>query len=153
METSRRKVILINPKFQISFITQIIYLSVVSITALYGANVWLFYKFSELGKEMGLPSDHIFFQFISAQKTQMNWTFLAVSIVLLALLSIAGAVISHKVAGPIYRLCLHLKEIKDGSKVAPFSFRNDDYFQEIADHLNPVLDKITSEKNKNDKVA
>lgn len=150
MQISKRKVILINPKFQLNIIAHFIGLSLISIAAFYAANAWFFYKFSELGKEMGLPAEHVFFQFINSQKMQMNWIFLAVSIVVLVILTLGGAVLSHKVAGPIYRLCQHLKGIGAGGDVRPLSFRNGDYFSEIVDHLNPVLEKVEKSSNKND---
>ncbi|HXH74264.1 MAG TPA: hypothetical protein VNJ08_04820 [Bacteriovoracaceae bacterium] len=143
---SKRKVILINRKFQLNIIAHFMGLSLISIAAFYAANLWFFHKFLDLGKEMGLPSEHVFFQFINSQKLQMNWIFLTVSIVVLIILTLGGAILSHKVAGPIYRLCKHLKGIETGDEVKPLSFREGDYFLEIVDHINPILKKVDINK-------
>lgn len=153
MEASRRKVILINRSFQLNIIAHFIGLATFAIGAFYAANAWFFYKLAELGHELQLPADHVFFQFVNAQKLQMNWIFLTVSLLVVAVLSVGGALLSHKVAGPVYRLCQHLKGINEGHTVKDLSFRKGDYFSEIADHINPVLKLVKQEKNDLDKAG
>src|SRR5262245_21870498 len=115
MSLSRRKVVLINPKFQLSIIGYFLALSTVSIAAFYAANLWFFHKFVLMGRNLNLPPDHVFYQFIHAQQAQMNLIFLGVSVAVVLFLVVGGLIMSHKVAGPIYRLCQHLKAINEGA--------------------------------------
>lgn len=142
MKASRRKVILINRKFQLNIIAHFIGLSLISIAAFYAANFWFFYQFVKMGQEMNLPPDHVFYHFIHAQEVQMNWIFIGVSLLVTVFLIIGGTILSHKVAGPIYRLCQHLKGIKEGDEVKPLAFRDGDYFPEITEHINPILERV-----------
>ncbi|HXH73432.1 MAG TPA: hypothetical protein VNJ08_00600 [Bacteriovoracaceae bacterium] len=154
MKFNKRKDFFINPKFQFSVIANFLALSLITISSFYAANFWFFYKFTQLGKNMGLPADHVFFQFIQTQKDQMNWIFIGVSILVSGILFMGGVLLSHKVAGPIYRLCQHLKAIETGGEVKPITFRKGDYFLEIVDHLNPILEKVvTTKKNDLDKAS
>ena len=147
MENSRiikifkvRKVILINKAFQLSILGWFSLLSVILISIFY-TSVWYF--FNNLKNEatsVGLPADHIFFDFINAQKTNMDSVFIITSIFALIFILIGGLVISHKVAGPIYRLTKHLKN-HNKNNIVPVKFRKGDYFPEIEEAFNEFLKK------------
>jgi signal transduction histidine kinase len=56
---------------------------------------------------------------------------------------------THKVAGPIYKLQKHLKEIRENGIKGHLFFRKGDHFSELADDVNLTLDSI-EESHKND---
>lgn len=153
MSSNRRKIIFINKDFQFKIIGYFAGLAFIAIGAFYAANLWFFWKFSQIGVEMGLPSDHIFYQFINNQKIHMNWIYFVVSVLVFCLLFFGGALLSHKIAGPVYRLCEHLKLINQGHQVGKVKFREGDFFPEIQDHINPVIDKINGKNSSEKKVA
>ena len=121
-------------------------LAAVAIGAFYVANLWFFWKFSQLGVEMKLEPNHVFFQFISAQKTQLSFTYAIVSVVVFTILALGGLFLSHRVAGPLYRLCSHFDEFNKGKDVGPVSFRKGDFFLEVPEHVNPVFMKRREEE-------
>jgi hypothetical protein len=49
---------------------------------------------------------------------------------------------TNRFAGPIFRLKRHLQELAEGKSVAPLSFREGDYWMEIAESFNGVLRKL-----------
>ena len=146
MKSYKRKIILINPKFQLKVIAFFVSLSALSIGSFYGACIWFFYQFHQMGKDLGLPADHIFYRFLSVQQAHLNYIFIGVSLVVLSILIVGGAILSHRIAGPIYRLCQHFKGISEEKEIRPLSFREGDFFQEITEAVNPVLKKM-NDKN------
>ena len=70
----------------------------------------------------------------------MDNVFINTSIFALFLILIGGLMISHKVAGPLYRLTQHLNN-HDRSNIVPVKFRTGDYFPEIEKAFNDFLEK------------
>ncbi|MCC6507857.1 MAG: hypothetical protein IT423_02030 [Pirellulaceae bacterium] len=50
--------------------------------------------------------------------------------------------LSNRFAGPIYRLRTHLKELNQNSNTCPLHFRDDDYWQQLADPINTMQLKL-----------
>jgi methyl-accepting chemotaxis protein len=134
-----RKVILINPRFQLTFLGYMVGMSFVAIIIFYIANRYFFWTFRQMGTTLGLPPDHIFFQFIGEQQTKMNVVFGVTSLAVFIALSIGGIVFSHWVAGPLYRLKRHLRDIASGKTMADVKFRKRDFFPELADGFNEMM--------------
>lgn len=132
---SRRK-ILINRAFQVPFVFRIWLMMTFVMGIVYLSNVYFFWRFLEKGRAMGLPDDHVFFQFIATQQAFMNWIFAATGLVVTAFVILAGLLLSHRVAGPLYRLNLHMNEVAEGRTKGDVRFRPRDYFQELAVSFN-----------------
>lgn len=64
----------------------------------------------------------------------------------LALVFIVCIFMSHKVAGPMYKLQNHLINIKNGGEVKPVFFRDGDNFHEVADEVNEVLEYFVNQR-------
>ena len=140
MKINMRKVILINKPFQYSILAWFSFLSIILISIFY-STIWYF--FNNLKKEalsVGLPPEHIFFTFINEQKAIMDNVFIVSSIVALIVILVGGLVLSHKVAGPLYRLTKHLQGHNRGN-ITPVKFRKGDYFPEIEEAFNEFLKK------------
>ena len=57
-----------------------------------------------------------------------------------------GLVISHRIAGPVYRLEQDLKKIAEGDFSLRIKLRKKDEFASIAKAINKVLDKVEGKK-------
>lgn len=55
-------------------------------------------------------------------------------------MAVQGLRFSHRIAGPAYRLCKSLEQIRSGDIDFRVSLRRGDYLTEIADELNATLD-------------
>lgn len=138
----KRNIFLINPDFQLRISSYFVVLSVVNIGVFYLSIKYFFDIFTKVGKEIGLPENHVYFVFVKDQIFAMNMVFLVTSILTIILLLFAGVLISHKVAGPMYRLNNHLNDIADGKKeLSEIKFREGDFFPEIADSFNRAIKK------------
>lgn len=49
---------------------------------------------------------------------------------------------THKVAGPMYKLRSHLNAIRDGEVITPLRFRGGDYFTDVAEDVSLFLENI-----------
>jgi hypothetical protein len=76
MAFPKRKIYLINPKFQISFILIITGFSVTVLSIVYISIMRFFDHYINEGRSLGLSDRHAFFEFISSQKHFMNKLFL-----------------------------------------------------------------------------
>jgi sterol desaturase/sphingolipid hydroxylase (fatty acid hydroxylase superfamily) len=135
-----RKVILINKPFQYSILAWFSFLSIILISIFYSTIWYFFYNLKKEAVSVGLPPDHIFFTFINEQKSIMDNVFIVSSIIALLVILIGGLILSHKVAGPLYRLTKHL-QAHDKNNTPPLKFRKGDYFPEIEKSFNDFLNK------------
>lgn len=143
---NRRSVYLINPRFQYSFIIFSSIVSFLSLSVFFLAIQFFFWRLISRGKALGIPDGHIFFRFIQDQQFNMTIVF-AISAVVVLFISIIGALmLSHKVAGPIYRLVQDLKKMNSGSPMKKIKFRDGDFFMEVQDEFNQFIEKHEGSK-------
>lgn len=131
-----RKNFLINPRFQLSFLTYTLGVSLLTIGFFYGADWYFFRKFHQLGEGLGLPSNHVFFQFLDEQHATKNTYYGIAAGTTVSILTIWGLLLSHRVAGPLYRLRKHFNSVAHGETFSDVRFRKGDFFQEVADAYN-----------------
>ena len=139
MSRNKRRIYLINPKFQLRVIGFSVFVALIIVGIFYGANQYFFWNFTQHGIALGLPSDHVYFQFLNEQSKMMDIIFGATALLAFAVLSLAGLIMSHRVAGPMYRLHRHMSDIAEGKTVGDVKFRDKDYFQEVAAAFNLQL--------------
>ena len=144
-----RKQFIINPRFQYRMIGNVMVLVGIIVGVLYLADLFLFYRLNETGKNIGLPPEHVYFLFINQQKVLMNWIFLATASAVTMLAFAWGLLHSNRIAGPIYRLCKHLREITERNVVEDVNFRKNDYFPELADSVNLFFRHQRNSEGKN----
>jgi len=107
---SKRKKLLVNRHFQLSFIGVMAGSAFLVMITTYLANSYFFWKFGKLGMDLHLAADHAFFQFLKNQQILMSGIFLVNSLVVFTLLITLGLVFSHRIAGPLYKLQKHLQK-------------------------------------------
>lgn len=137
-----RKVYLINPKFQLKFAVYLCLMAAFVISIYYMANWYFLNSFIEKGQDVGLPSNHIYFQFIADQARFMHIIFAVSSFCAFFALTVIGIWLSHRVAGPLHRLHKHMVKVTKGGKLTKVKFRKKDYFPEIAKAYNLQVDAL-----------
>jgi len=66
-----------------------------------------------------------------------------VLLITLIVTSVAGLLFLHRVGGPLFRIKSVLKSMADGDlPKQKISFREGDYFRELADELNRLIDRL-----------
>jgi methyl-accepting chemotaxis protein len=84
---------------------------------------------------------------IKTHLQELWWTqgpFLLVMIFLLPVFVLDTIKLSHRFAGPIYRLRRTIRAIADGEKTTPLKFRDFDFWHGLADDFNRMIDRLTN---------
>jgi signal transduction histidine kinase len=145
-----RKIILINPRFQLAFMAYMVITAMVMIGIFYGANIYFINEFREMGQSIGLASDHVFFEFLDEQNSKLTLFFAVSAAVAFVMLCLASLFMSHRVAGPLYRLSGYMQDICEEKDVDEVKFRKRDFFPELAEGMNSVMRRYRA-NNQRDK--
>ena len=150
---NRRKKLLIEPKFQIGFLTHTLSGALLSSAIFYGANRYFFWRFADYGRQAGLPTTDIFFKFLQTQQAHMDRIFLGTVVFLCCTLTVYGLVYSNRIAGPIYHLRNYLKAFAKGQISGELHFRKGDLFTDLEPLINGALSAKKNEKTDPQKKA
>ena len=145
-----RKTYLINPTFQLTIVGIFIGISLVVNLIYFFSMNFSFDEFFALGKELGLPQNSQFFKFISHQKDKFTNIFLATSLLSSVVLIIFGILLSHKIAGPVYRITEDLKAMIESKTTKEVHVRKGDFFIELSKTFNEFLNSSNKDKGKED---
>ena len=141
MSDKNRSNYLINPKFQWDIILKFIGLACFNILSFYVLVYLFFSNLESKAHYVGLKDSHPFLVFVHDQKTLMTFSFIIVAIVNLSVIICMGVFISHRVAGPLYRLKSYMDNFKM-TEVHQVKFRKKDYFMDLQDSFNAFIDRI-----------
>ena len=138
----RRRKKVIKPKFQLQLAaTTVVFLLLYSFVL----GVAIFYP---LASEYSATTD-------SLNKTQLAFTALKVheslwpSLIIISILVFMGAVlVSHRIAGPLYRFEKTVEELSRGNFKLRTKLRKRDEFHEFADTLNALADYLKERESK-----
>jgi methyl-accepting chemotaxis protein len=131
---SHRKIILINPRFQIRF--SLFLCSLVFISSLmYPAVIYGLL-------EHIIPADKL-----ATIEFKVFAALGSMQLVFILLVFLVSIVQSHKIAGPMFKLTKSLKDIAAGGPPQKIFFRKGDQFMEVAEAYNNAVEKMTQEHN------
>ncbi len=145
MSTSPKKVrylknYILDAHFQGKLLSYFVGLFLITSASLYSVSYLFFWRMKDKAMKIGIPENHIFYRFIDGQKADLDLLFVALVIFNLVLLIGAGIVISHRVAGPIYRFNQYLKSLSPNSEA--LTLRKSDFFKELASTINTLKAKM-----------
>ncbi|MDJ0879296.1 MAG: hypothetical protein QNI86_11835 [Halieaceae bacterium] len=136
----KRRNYLINPGFQLRFMFYIACGMLTGFAVIYFTNHWYINILNEQGRELGLNPGHIYFEFVDQQRRLMNIAFAVVCTAVFTVLMVCSMLLSHKIAGPIYRVNKYSREVIAGDVPAyPVSLRKGDFFPELATMVNDLV--------------
>jgi methyl-accepting chemotaxis protein len=141
-QPNRRKIYLINPRFQWRFIGFMAVVSLLAISILFLSNILFFRNMHQEALSVGLAPDNPYFDFLKEQQTSLSTVYLAVSAVVFVVMVGLGVFYSHRIAGPLYNLNNRMKQIAAGAEPSPVRFRRKDQFQELAENFNAMMAKL-----------
>lgn len=134
------KKFILDPHLQGKLLSYFIGLFVMTTTSLYSASYLFFWRIKDKAMKVGIPENHIFYRFIDGQKSDLDIIFIALTIFNLFLLLGTGIIISHRIAGPIYRFKQHLKTVTSESR--PLKLREKDFFKDLEFIINGLNDRL-----------
>lgn len=107
-----------------------------------------------LGVAFPLATDNLFDVFINyaardpmgpeleglyAARRDLTWLLLIWSAVMVSLTFVASLMLGHRIAGPLYKLGLFFRKVKDGDLSENIGFRKYDHFKELATGYNEMV--------------
>lgn len=145
--------VVINTGFQFSVISYVLALGLINFGVFYLVYEYVFTGFHQTGVDMSLGPQSYYFQFLSEQRTTFFKFFSIATVANLIILIVGGLVLSHRIAGPIFRLQQHAEQVVSKDVTTPISFRKLDYFPELATAYNGVVQKLKESKKPTKKKA
>lgn len=142
-----RKRLLINPEFQHSFMRYFVGIAIFTLAIFYCAKVFFFHSVQTYLGSLGFQPDHALFDFLNHQSHVMDFIFAGAALLESAFLAWIGLKLSHRVAGPLYRLRQEMLRTAHGGEIKPLKFRDGDYFNELADSYNEQMKEIRKRSN------
>ncbi len=132
----KRSTFLIDSRFQLRFSI------VVSSIFLAGSLIYAFVVFdfiADLGDQYALTK-------LGVSEAAKGFLFFLIpfQLLLTALVILLCIFLTHKVAGPLYKLKNHLLHIREGDPVTPLEFRTGDNFTDVAEEVSLFLDWVVS---------
>lgn len=151
----KRRIRIVNPRFQGTILGVFGGLSAMMCGVIY-LSIWSFFRGFDLTKIDTDPAiREALVKLVMEQRADMDRIFILTSIMIVSLMMLGAILLTHRVAGPLYRLEQHLKGIAEGGKVGDVKFRKGDFFQEVAEVFNRAIRRIRedsgqerSEKNR-----
>lgn len=145
MAEYKRRIYLVNPKFQLRFTFYICFF------VLLASAIYPFMIYSIMETLIEFANSHSPTE-IDGLTEYRNSLILILAICQVGFLLLTFAVsifLTHRVAGPLFKLNKFFTAIKDGGDNGKLYFRKGDYFQEIAENYNQAIAKM-KEDYKND---
>ena len=101
-----------------------------------------------VGKTAELPDNHVYFQTLAVHEASIYTNLFIAAVLSIFVSTILTVVLSHRVAGPIYRLKKHLKNFIETNKYEKLFFRKNDFFSDLPDLVNTTLIKVADKSDK-----
>lgn len=147
MKNIFRRKYLINPSFQLPFVTRMVVINIIMTCLLYIGIYIIFYRFNFLGNELGLESTHRFYKFIDEQFVLITTVFVAAGVASSLVLAVYSFFLSHRIVGPLENLKIRFKRLENESPdECKTRFRKDDFFHDLAVAYNEHLEKNVNNK-------
>ncbi|MBI2605054.1 MAG: methyl-accepting chemotaxis protein [Deltaproteobacteria bacterium] len=100
-------------------------------------------ELTQMGTSAGFPSDHPYFTFVRELSGNFYVYVSVAFIVGIALSWLITLFVSHRFAGPIYRLRKFFDGIAKGEAVSEIRFRKNDYLADFAPIINDALKRVS----------
>ena len=136
----KRTIFLINPSFQLKFSFIVSSMILIS-TLIYPVIILDFFNLVS----QRLPS---LAQEISIVKSDLILYLILIQIVLALVVFLSFIFFTHKIAGPLYKLRIHLEGIREGKPITELTFRKGDYFHEVADEVSLFIESIRAKQER-----
>jgi methyl-accepting chemotaxis protein len=130
----KRNIFLIDPKFQVKFSLLICGIAAASSLAY---PIIIYELIQEFAKKAPQYKD----QMVALQDNLLIYLSIFQFIYIIGIF-IAFIYLTHRIAGPMYKLKNFLRNISDGNAPEKLFFRSGDYFKEVADEYNLAIEAL-----------
>ncbi|MEK6623438.1 MAG: hypothetical protein AABY86_00625 [Bdellovibrionota bacterium] len=140
------KNIVINPKLQWGMLGYFGFVALQTVGYLFYAAIEKNRGLHNIIGSLGIESPELA-KMLERQEFLMSVEFAGIA-VMYFLFFAGGLYLSHKIAGPIYKLQKHLRECREQGKLEHVTFRPGDFFTELSDEYNAFVDFVKTREQK-----
>ena len=83
---------------------------------------------------------------------ELVWLLILLQVLFLGITLLISIFVSHRIAGPLYKLNRYLKEAATGNLQGDLQFRKSDHFKELAESYNEMVNHVQEKLKTNDSV-
>lgn len=149
-KTYRRRIIIINKPFQVRFAFYVT-------TWIFALSIFyplvIFNLYNTFAKYMSLDPAGPSAQVIAQTRNDVLLLLIGFSVLFVVITLVLSLYLSHRIAGPLYKLKKAMLDSTTGPLVNKIQFRDEDHFKDLAQSYNLLMDKVNSmlqEKSKKD---
>jgi len=135
-----RKILLVNPKFQFSFMKHSMLMTAIVLITFYLFKIYIFWEIKDTAFATGIPHNHDFISLIDDRSFVVDMSFLILAVNIVLFMLGWSLWVSHRVAGPIHRIRNEIKKIIDGQPLQRIGIRDHDYFHDLKDSVNLLIE-------------
>lgn len=132
----------VNEHFQYRFVLFAGMTGIVACTFFYAVTTYFFFRYHQMALDVGINASNPFFKVLANMQTMLTVFFAGTTLAIIAFSTIAGLIFSNRVAGPLYRMREHFEKVSRGETLGGVSFREGDYFDDLAEAYNRQMDYI-----------
>jgi len=145
MSASRSR-ILINNRFQLKFSLYITtWLFILSMV--YPVIIYFIFDFFIHYAEKKVADSSV--QLLVQLKGEILWYLVAFQAIFLVVTFLISLFVSHRIAGPLFKLKNYMSKAKEGKLQEHLKFRKNDHFPEMADEYNEMVNSLHGIMNEN----
>ena len=144
--TYRRRKVLVDPKFQLTVTGYFAGLALIAVGVLFWSIHLIFSDLLNMIQLSGSRVSPASVTYLHALETRTVILLSIGACVVFAMLTIGGVILSFHIAGPIYRLRAHMRNLIAGNQNPVFSTRKGDFFPELAQDYNHLLEHLRTKR-------
>ena len=135
---------LIYPSFQLGLLAVQTLIIVLIFAVVEFENSAAFARMTKMGTDLGLPAENAYFDFVADQAHGFLTHTAVAFVVALVISSAVTLYLSFRLAGPIYRLRKHMRQIAEQGTddLEPLRFRNGDFYSDLPATVNQAVDRL-----------
>jgi signal transduction histidine kinase len=137
-----RKTYFVNPRLQLQLILGANILALISVAVI---SMLMFYSESQVhsyGAAINHAPNHPFLAHVAQQKAYFARMCLVIGVIQFLLFNLTAIFLSHRIAGPLYRLEHHLEDVASGKEPRDVKFRKGDLYQSLAEACNKLMARL-----------
>ena len=132
----------VNPRLQFTLIFGANVLALISVALIYTLNAWAQSQVQSYAFSLNLPASHPFSEFVAQREAGYARMCLVLGVVQFVIFNLVAVLLSHRIAGPLYRLERHLEAVGEGGEPADVKFRKGDIYVQLGDACNKVMARL-----------
>ncbi len=140
--------LLIYPKFQLTLVFLVLVVFVTTLGCITFEFWQTFENLNNVGLQSNLGQNHVYFEFLRAQRVTLFKIIAYVGGVGLLLSLLVSLYVTHRLAGPLVRLKSHFERMGNTGEFREIHFRENDFFEELPEIINVALARLLSSQKK-----